>query len=76
MIIDRILDRKDGVMYSPSDLYEYVVKDDGGVITENIAIALEVGNNRDVQNALCAYIVANDYNEEICAYINSTMWVE
>ena len=42
----------------------------------DIASALDSGTNKDVQKALCQYIIDNDYNRNICKYINSENWLE
>lgn len=71
MIIDLILDRKDGLEYNAKRFYNGVIS----YHNNQIAVALDSGNNKDVQLALCNYIYNNDYNESICDYINSQIWV-
>ena len=78
MIIDLILDRKDGVPYSAHDFYiacrgyeELQV----GTHGEDISIAMDYGDNRDVQRVLCQYIDRNEYNPAIKDYIRSQTWV-
>ena len=82
MIIDLILDRKDGERYGePYDAKEFYDK-----VTEYIrtfpelavpiARAMDSGTNEDVQTALCNYIDFCDYNESIKDYIRSRTWVE
>lgn len=75
MIIDKILDRKDGVGYSARDLYDYCT---GLNIlnSEDIARALDSGENYDIQRELCKYIHLGGYNPEICNYINSVDWLQ
>ncbi len=77
MIIDLILNRKDGIKYSPKAFYNYLMgyyKAFPGLV-EPIADALDSGTNKDVQNALCDYINKEDYNADLCNYIKSVQWV-
>ena len=78
MIIDLILDRKDGDPYNPKAFYnevmEYSTIFDG--IGDNITRAMDSGTDEDVRNALCEYITKNKYNQEICDYINTVRWIE
>lgn len=73
MIIDLILDRKDGDDYNARDFYFNVLEygEPGRAITQ----ALDGGTNRDVQKALADYIMDNEYNPEICGYIFSVDWL-
>ena len=74
MIIDLILDRQDGFGYSPKEFYDEVSEyDEDGW---EIARALDSGTERDIKKALCDYVVNNDYNADICDYINSVKWLE
>ena len=78
MIIDLILDRKDGQQYKASSFYYDVMEyaeiwpDDANPITH----AMDEGNNDDVRSALCAYIDRQGYKPEIKDYINSVQWLE
>ena len=74
MIIDLILDRQDGFGYSPKEFYDEVSEygEDGW----EIARALDSGTEQDIKKALCDYVVDNDYNADICDYINSVKWLE
>lgn len=78
MIIDLILDRKDGSSYQPDRFYrdcmEYSSIFDG--IGADICEAMDYGTEDDVRKALCAYITCNDYNPAICDYINSVSWLD
>lgn len=74
MIIDLILDRKDGRDYNVKKFYNDVTK--YGSIGIDIASALDGGTNEDVQKALCTYIKNNDYNADICTYIESVDWLQ
>ncbi len=73
MIIDLILDRKDGVKYSPKSFYDGVVG--YGDIGDDISLALDSGEERDVKRELSKYIIDNDYNYEIIGYIQSVQWL-
>ena len=78
MVIDLILDRKDGMSYSPEDFYrdcmQYSSTFDG--IADAITRAMDEGTEEDVKKAICDYIRANDYNEKICDFVNSVQWLE
>lgn len=78
MIIDLILDRKNGRRYSAHDFYLEVRKYERlgvGTHCEDISIAMDYGDNRDVQRVLCQYIQRNRYPEDIEDYIRSQVWV-
>lgn len=75
MIVDLILDRKDGHRYDVRDFYYDVTayeEDDGHF---PISRALDSGTEKDVKRELCNYILKNGYNEELCDYINSVNWL-
>lgn len=76
MIIDLLLDRQDGIPYSPRVFYtsvsEYESLFDTGY---TISTALDSGTNSDVIQSLTNYINANDYNPDIIDYIKSVSWV-
>ena len=73
MIIDLILDRKDGEQYNAKDFYNDVMEYEevGFEITE----AMDNGKEKDVKKAICDYIINGEYNPEICEYINSVEWI-
>ena len=73
MIIDIILDRKDGKTYDAKKFYDDI--SEYGNTGWGITSALDGGTNEDVQNALCDYVLAYGYNESICDYIRSLEWV-
>lgn len=75
MLIDFILDRKDGFSYDPEELYDYLVGYDIPAYVE-VARALDSGTEEDVKKALCAYIDDEEYNPSIKDYINSVKWLE
>ena len=73
MIIDLILDRKDGDDYSPRDFYFNVME--YGEPGYGITRAMDRGTNRDVQKALADYILDNEYNPALCGYVFSVDWL-
>ena len=77
MIIDLILDRKDGEEYDAREFY-YCVMEYESTLDSNreISCALDGGNESDVKKSLCDYITGNGYNTEICKYVNSVNWVD
>ena len=76
MIIDEILDAKDG-RYNARDFYEYVSESEAFFNSEwPISRAMDGGTNADVQRELCAYIDANGYNPEIKTFVNGFTWVD
>jgi hypothetical protein len=72
MVIDLILDRKDGKPYNAKEFYNQVTLYRDYVIAE----ALDNGENKDVQKALCDYIEHNGYNPKIKDYIKSINWID
>lgn len=77
VIIDCILDRRDGeaygVEYSPHDFYVSVMR--YGEIGHGITAAMDYGEEEDVRRELCKYIIDNDYNPEICEWVNAQNWL-
>lgn len=73
MIIDLILDRKEGVEYSAKGFYNDVMM--YGDIGHGITYAMDYGAEKDVKNALKQYLIDNDYNLEIGLYIDSVEWL-
>lgn len=71
MIVDMILDRKNGTPYSAKDFYNYCY-----YIGGEIRRAMDRRKNADVQEALCKYILEQDYNPDICDYIRSVDWLD
>ena len=74
MLIDIILDRKDGNEYNPKAMYNYCMGYDYASY-QNVTRALDAGSEEDVKRALCAYIVDNGYNLEILSFIMSLNWL-
>ena len=78
MIIDLILDRKEGMAYSPREFYNSVMSYYNAfpAIVEPIANALDNKADIDIKKELCTYIIDNGYNQTLCAYINETNWLD
>nr|WP_314662073.1 hypothetical protein [uncultured Prevotella sp.] len=77
MIIDLILDRKDGVEYNAKRFYEDCKNYESYNLGTNgsISDAMDYGEESDVKRELCFYIDDNGYNPEIKDYINSVNWL-
>lgn len=73
MIIDEILDLKDNYKSKIDLNYVYTEAKEFGF--DYIITALEQGNNKDLQVALCKYIDDNNYNTDIKKFINSTIFM-
>ena len=75
MIIDLILDAKDGD-YNAREFY-YRVSEYESVFDSNwpISRALDGGTNDDVVRELCNYIDDNGYDPDIKTFIRSFKWV-
>lgn len=73
MIIDLILNRKDGKEYNPKKFYNEVKNH--GAIGYDIVDALDSGTEKDVVKWLAHYIVFYDYNLDIINYIKSVKWL-
>ena len=71
MIIDKILDRRDGKKYNPKDFYfDLLMYED-----KRISAAMDYGTDDDVKRELARYIVENGYRLSIINYINSVNWI-
>ena len=64
MLIDCILDRKDGEEYDYCNGHY-----------NDIAELLDNGTEKQIKQALCDYIKSEGYSLEICDYINSVNWL-
>jgi hypothetical protein len=73
MIIDRILDRKDGFGYNARKFYFACLA--RGEVGDDITTAMDYGTESDVKRALCDYIDNNEYNPEIKKFINAVKWL-
>ena len=73
MIIDLILDRKDGAEYSPRDFYNSVreYEDTFESLGFSISRAMDGESELSVKKALCEYIINNGYSMDITEYIYS-----
>ena len=76
MIIDLILDRKDGKEYDPKEFYCDVLKHEHFFGNYAISRAMDYGKEKDVRKALCDYITRNGYNKDICKWVKSVKWLE
>lgn len=70
MIVDWILDRKDGEPYNAQEFYRYALEGD----YESIARALESNNEDEIRKALKEYLDGNMFNPQIKEYIDSVSW--
>ena len=77
MLIDIILDRKDGQAYNSRAFYNACM---GYAQTFPCCLpvvrALDGGTEQDVISELCNYIQEQGYNPEICKYVASVKWLE
>lgn len=73
MIIDKILDRKDGDKYIPKQFYTDCME--YGKVGHGIARAMDSGTENDVKGAICEYIIKNEYNPNICVWVCSVEWI-
>lgn len=72
MVIDKILDRKDNIEpYNAKAFYDAMVQ----YGADKIALAMDSGEEVDVQNELCAYIIENGYNRDLCVYVRCLNWL-
>lgn len=60
--------------YNPKKFYNEVMGYDK-IFGTNISEVMDYGEEDDVKQALCNYIISNDYNPEICDYISSVNWL-
>lgn len=76
MIIDLILDRKNGATYNAEDFYRDIIGYENIFeLSHDISVALDFGSNEDVQQALCKYIDDHNYNPDLKQYICSVNWI-
>ena len=77
MIIDLILDRKDGTPYNAIDFYRDVMEYESDFnLDRSISSALDYGDEKAVRKALCDYVINQGYNKNICNYINDVQWLK
>ena len=79
MIIDLIIERKDGTKYNPEEFYKDVCMYEDDVTEDDdfpsISKAMESKNEWKVKKELCWYIISQEYNPELCSYIMSVKWL-
>lgn len=76
MIIDLILDRKNGATYNAEDFYRDIIGYENIFeLSHDISVSLDFGTNTDVQQALCRYIDDHNYNPDLKQYICSVNWI-
>jgi hypothetical protein len=77
MIIDLILDRKDGTPYNPKEFYNDVMEYESVFnLDRSISSALDYGDEKEIKKALCDYVINQGYNKNIRNYINDVRWLE
>ena len=70
MIIDEILDLKDG--YKKEVDLDYIYNEAKIFNFDDLAEAIENGNNKDIQRALINYITTQNYNSSLVEFIKKT----
>lgn len=76
MIVDAILDRKDGCSYNPMQFGVYVASEEKIFnLGCGIEDAIEEADEEELKAALCRYIENNGYNPKIKDYIHSVEWM-
>ena len=76
MIIDLILDRKDGIPYNPKKFYNEILEYEQNFFPGfPISGALDYGENEDVKRELKKYIIEQEYNPQINDFIDSVDWI-
>lgn len=73
MIIDAILDRRDGDPWD-REAWEYVREEAEIFEFAELVRALDGGRNADMRRELCAYVDRGGYNPAIKEYVNSVDW--
>lgn len=76
MIIDFILDLKDGYEEINFDNMKYIYDEAMLFGFDYLSKALDEGSNKDIQNALCRYVIENDYNTKLCEFIKKQNFLE
>ena len=77
MIIDAILDRKDGMMYSSANFISYCQSEiDVMGLDYKFPSYINNGDEEKAKKDLCRYIDEQNYNPEIKTYIGSVEWCE
>lgn len=73
MIIDSILDRKDGKKYNAKQFYDEITPH--GLISYEIAGTMDSGEEANVRRALVNYLVDYNYPPELFDYVNGQRWL-
>lgn len=76
MLIDLILDRKDGQAYDVNVFADRAGKYAHDLADYRVINALGMGTEEDVKKALCDYVVGYGYRDKICDFVNSVNWIE
>lgn len=74
MIIDTILDRRDGCAYGHDDM-TYMHEDAEMFGFSDLACALDSGSDDDIRRELCRYIDDGGYLQDLKKYVNSVDWI-
>ena len=82
MLIDFIIARKNNdnwdrngkykTEYNAKEFYYFLAKYD---MYGDIVDLLDSGENWEIKNALCMYIIEEDYDIDLCKYIKSINWL-
>lgn len=76
MVIDYILDRRDGVLYCAKRFYNYVMQENEYFhMFDNLLNAMDEGTEEDVKKALNDYIDSAGYNPDIKMFVNRVNWL-
>lgn len=78
MIIDLIMDRHDNPDgYNPHKFYTEVLEHRSMLpsAVDSITRAMDYGEEKDVQKALCDYVIIQKYKPCICSFIKSVSWI-
>jgi len=75
MVIDLILDRKDGKPYNAKQFYNQVSTFNYFDCVIPVSEALDTGTEHDIRKALSTYIIQGDYSPDIVQYIYSVQWL-
>ena len=73
MVIDKILDRKEGEAYTSRGFYTEMTQ--YGLRGRAIAGAMDSGTEQDVKRELCDYLRRGDYPTSLIIYVCSVNWL-
>jgi len=74
MIIDLILNRREGDAFNSKQFYKDVIN--YGEIGREIADAIAAKQETRIKRALSDYVKDQDYNLDIIEYVKSVKWIE